>query len=660
MTEMVLREKLRPPTPEEWRGRVLASLWALIPRGRGLPDDVWCRRHRAVLVLLWAHVVAISAFGMLQGFGAPHSLFEASTVAGAAFLASWDRLGRTARAGFASLGLLTSSAVLVHLSGGYVEFHFHFFVMVALMALYQHWVPFLLAVGYVVIHHGVVGVLDPASVYNHPAALAHPWRWAAIHGAFITAASIVSLTAWRLNEYQALHDPLTKLANGMLLQDRLAHAAAVRRRHEHRVFAVLYLDLDAFKSINDTVGHATADRLLVALARRLETHVRPSDTIARLGGDEFAILLDDVADVSDAARVAERLICAVREPQTVDGKRFCVTASIGIAVADRQVDDAGELLRNADIAMYSAKARGKDRYEIFEPEMHAAAVRRLELEKDLQRAVESSEFVVHYQPIVSLPLGCIVGMEALVRWAHPQRGLVPPAEFIPVAEEIGLIGAIGRFVLESACRQARDWDDRHPSNPPWTMSVNLSGRQLQEPDLAAHVGRVLSETGLEPRRLTLEVTESAMLGETETAIARLGELKALGVQLSLDDFGTGYSSLTHLRRLPIDVLKIDRSFVNGIESERRNFDLLTSIVAVGATLHMRTVAEGVETPDQLTKLMTTGCDLVQGFHLARPLTPEGIDELLAHDGLHLPGAPGAPNGQPAVPAGGVRPVAAPR
>ena len=556
----------------------LRSAWGLVPRGRGLPDETWRGRHRVVVLLLWAHAVGITAFGIAKGFGVTHSTFEGAIVAGAALLACWNRFGRVFQAGAASAGLLTASAVLVHLSGGYIELHFHFFVMVGLMALYQHWVPFLLAVGYVVVHHGLVGVLDPTAVYNHPAAWAHPWRWAAIHGGFITAASIVSLTAWRLNEHQALHDSLTGLGNRALFRDRLAHALARGARRDSQL-AVLFLDLDNFKSANDTAGHGTGDQVLVAVAARLKAELRQEDTLARLGGDEFAIILEDTEHVSDAARVAQRLVEVTRRPIAVGGRELSIGVSVGI-VLDHGHRDADELVQNADAAMYAAKERGRGRYEIFERRMHVSALRRLELEADLQRAVEADEFVVHYQPIVDVRSGRLAGMEALARWAHPKRGVIPPQEFIAVAEETGLIVPIGRRVLETACRQAARWDEREPTDGSWTLSVNLSPRQLNEPRLPDEIGEILAASGFDPSRLVLELTESAMLGETEATIARFERLKALGVELAIDDFGTGYSSLSYLRQFPIDILKIDRSVLRGVGSDARGFELARAVITL--------------------------------------------------------------------------------
>ncbi len=537
-------------------GRVLH----LIPRGRALPDDVWDGRHRGILILLWCHALGVAVFGVVKGVGVPHSLFEAGIVAAAALAASWHRFGRLARAVIASLGLVMSSAILVHLSGGYIEFHFHFFVMVGLLALYQHWGPFLVALGYVVLHHGVVGAFAPREVYNHPDAIAHPWRWAGVHGAFILAASVASLAAWRLNEFQALHDPLTRLANRTLFNDRVERALWRAERFGTQV-AVLYVDMDDVKKVNDRLGHETGDRLLVAVGERLEGCLRSIDTVARLGGDEFAILLEDFSDPLRSEQVAERVLDAMRAPFVVGEAEFGATASIGIALG-RPGMSADELVRDADLAMYEAKRAGKRRSTIFKPSMHAAVIQRLELEAALRHAVDVREFVLHYQPIVDLETEAVEGFEALVRWCHPQRGLVGPGEFIGLAEETGLILPLGRWVLEEACREAKRWELTHPIHGDLTVSVNLSARQLQHPSLVADVSEALSAAELDPARLVLEITESAVVHDIDFTIKRLHELKSLGVSLAMDDFGTGYSSLNYLRRFPIDVLKIDRSFVN--------------------------------------------------------------------------------------------------
>jgi len=412
--------------------------------------------------------------------------------------------------------------------------------------------------------------------------------------------------------HQAFHDSLTNLANRALFRDRVEHALA-RIGRDLDALAVLVLDLDGFKAVNDSLGHGTGDRLLTTVARRLEASVRPGETVARLGGDEFAILLEDLTDAQAPVQVAERVLAALGTPFTLDGREVFVQASIGISLSAFGATDADELLRDADLAMYVAKRRGKGRYELFEPGMLAETVERLELE-------------VHYQPSVDLAEERIVGVEALVRWRHPERGLVSPVEFIPVAEETGLIVPIGRWVLEQACRQAVAWRQAAgPGDEPLRVSVNLSGRQLQQPDLVEQVAAVLADTGLPPEHLVLEITESMLLEDADDTVIRLQQLKDLGVLLAIDDFGTGYSSLSYLSRLPVDLLKIDRSFVAGIADSHEAADLAQAIVRLGRTFHLTTVAEGVETAEQLAELQAMGCDQAQGFYFSRPLPPDQLD-----------------------------------
>ncbi len=607
---------------------VIAKALLLIPRGRALPADVWDKRHRGIVMLLWLHVFGIFLFGLVKGVGVRHSLVEAAIIAIAAIGASWQARGRPVRGGIASLGLVMSSAILVHLSGGYIEFHFHFFVMIGVMALYQHWGPFLVALGYVVAHHGVVGVLSPRDVYNHEAAIAHPWRWAALHGVFVLAASAASLIAWRLNEFQALHDPLTKLGNRRLFKDRAEHALRRIARRRTRV-AVLYVDLDDFKKVNDRLGHEAGDQLLVAAGDRLRGCLRAADTASRLGGDEFAILLEDVLQPAEATDVARRVLAAIEEPFTIRGERVVVTASVGIAF-DRAGITAEELVRHADVAMYEAKASGSG-CMLFERAMQAAVVKRLELEAALKQAVQAREFSVHYQPVVDLDTERIRGFEALVRWNHPERGLLTPAEFIGVAEETGLIVPIGRWVLQEACREAKSWERFYGEHGPLAVGVNLSHRQLQHPALVDDVAEALAAAGLEPERLVLEITESAAVQDVELATDRLAELKTLGVSLAMDDFGTGYSSLNYLRRFPIDILKIDRSFINQLADGADGEALTAAIVTFGATLRMETVAEGIEDRDQRDRLRRMNCRLGQGFYFAKPLTTHQVEALLSPD-----------------------------
>jgi diguanylate cyclase (GGDEF)-like protein/PAS domain S-box-containing protein len=852
-----------------------------------LPDEVWAQRHRGILILLWLHVPALFVYAMVQGQPLEHSFFEASVVGAFAAVAITLRTNRRLSTVVASLGLLTSSAVLVHLSDGLIEMHFHYFVVVGVVALYQDWRPFLIAIGYVVLQHGVAGVIDPTIVYDHPGAIQHPWAYAGLHGFFILGMSGTGLVSWRLNEallratadreerlaeaqalaglgsfevelatgeqvwseelyrlfgldpaepgvsqpgilsrihpddqeavarlrttlesgtpsatdyrillpdgsvrwvhargevrhhsegvpavvsgtvqditeqkqaeaeirdtlsllnatldstadgilvvdsdgrirsfnrkfvemwrlpdsvlaggddeealnfvlsqvkdpdsfvakirelyaqpeatshdliefrdgrtierhsqaqrvkgvpvgrvwsfrditerirleqelaHQAFHDSLTGLANQALFRDRVTHALTRAARLQIQL-AVLFLDLDDFKTVNDSLGHTAGDALLVAVAERLRDCLRGSDTAARLGGDEFALLIEGVGDAAEVTALAERLIATLKEPFVIAGRDIVVGTSIGIAFDEIHIN-TGQLLRNADIAMYTAKRGGKCRYEIFQSDMHTAAMDRLEIQADLRRALDQRELTLDYQPIVDLATGRITGVEALVRWHHPQRGPLAPNVFIPLAEETGLILELGRQVLVEACIQGRHWQRLRPQDPPLTVSVNLSPRQVQADDLIPHIVEALTVSGLDPATLVLEITEGVMMHDTEAVIGRLASLKALGVKLALDDFGTGYSSFGYLQRLPIDVLKIDGTFIGMIETDDRQSTLAQAIVSLAQTMDLVAVAEGVETSAQAEMLGRMGCDLAQGYYLARPMAADALEALV--------------------------------
>jgi diguanylate cyclase (GGDEF)-like protein/PAS domain S-box-containing protein len=430
--------------------------------------------------------------------------------------------------------------------------------------------------------------------------------------------------------HQAFHDAVTGLANRALFKDRVEHALERQSRASIPV-SVLFMDLDDFKTINDSLGHAAGDRLLGEVGDRLKSSLRQADTAARLGGDEFAILLEDGGDGVDAAEVAVRILAALEGPFHLEGKEVFVRASIGIASDDTSTagpEGAEELLRNADVAMYMAKEAGKGRYQVFEPAMHDTALRRLELKADLQRAVDNDEFVLHFQPVIELETGRIEGLEALIRWQHPTRGTVAPLDFIPLAEETGLIVPIGRWVLREACLQARRFQERFPQTPPLHMAVNLSARQLQRPEIVGEIAEILMETELSPESLVVEITESVMMQDMDLSIQRLAELKELGVKLAVDDFGTGYSSLNYIRRFPVDILKVDKSFVDGVNEGGEESALTAAIIELAGILRLRPVAEGIERADQLEKLLALRCDLGQGFYFAKPLPLEGVDELL--------------------------------
>jgi diguanylate cyclase (GGDEF)-like protein len=421
--------------------------------------------------------------------------------------------------------------------------------------------------------------------------------------------------------HRAVHDPLTGLGNRVLFRERLEHALERCPRTDRDV-AVLFVDVDDFKAVNDRFGHAHGDELLVALAGRLRALLRVEDTAARLGGDEFAVLLEEVADGADAVLVAERLLDELQRPVEVSGHEVTVGASVGIATGCVSADD---LLRNADFAMYQAKAGGRGRYALFEPEMHATALGRLKLEADLRRAVERDELFLHYQPIVSVATGGIVAVEALVRWRHPESGVVPPGDFITLAEEQGLIVPIGSWVLREACRQGAAW---HRRSPHLRVGVNVSGCQLAETSLAAEIEAALADTGMNPERLVLELTETVLMRDVDETAARLDEIKRLGPEIAVDDFGTGYSSLQYLLRFPIDSLKVARTFVDGLDGGGDRATLARAIIDLAASLDMRTVGEGVERPEQLACLSALGCDLAQGFLLGRPMPADELTALL--------------------------------
>jgi diguanylate cyclase (GGDEF)-like protein/PAS domain S-box-containing protein len=416
--------------------------------------------------------------------------------------------------------------------------------------------------------------------------------------------------------HDALHDSLTGLPNRNLFLDRLGQAAARRRRHDDYHFAVLFFDLDRFKLVNDSLGHLVGDRLLVGLAKRLESCLRSEDTVARLGGDEFAILLDEIQDARDATRVAERIQEELRHSFALDGHEVFSTASIGITLDDDRDRPPEELLRDADTAMYRAKAQGRDRHEIFDDAMHARAVAVLKLETDLRLAFERGELRLVYQPIVSLATGDVVGLEALVRWQHPERGLLTPDQFVPLAEETGLIVPLGHFVLREACRTAEHW---RRARPGLSISVNLSAREFAQVGLIDRIAGLLAEFGLPPSHLRIEITESLIMEDPEAAVARCSALRAMGVGIDIDDFGTGYSSLSYLRRFPVDALKIDRSFVAGMDGRAEDQEIVRAIVSLAKALAIMIVAEGIESPEQLARLRQLGCELGQGYLFAQPL-----------------------------------------
>jgi diguanylate cyclase (GGDEF)-like protein/PAS domain S-box-containing protein len=729
-----------------------------------LPYAQWEGRQRVVILILWCHAVGLTIFGVIRGKGLAHAAAEGAVVAVAAVLAGQKHLGRNRQSVIAALGLVAASGVFVHLSGGVIEVHFHFFIMVAILTLYEDWVPFLVAITFVVVQHGLMGVIDPHSVYNHTSAINGPWKWAGIHGLFVLGASVANIVAWRKNEdtrldlqesmrslteseerfrslvqnasdiavlcdregrmryvspsvtrvfgyepealvgasgwsfihpddlalveaaweaavastepfapieyrarhangtwrwvelmignlldepavrgmtlnfrditerraaeeamlHQAFHDTLTGLPNRALFLDRLSQALA--RRGRRGAVAVLFLDLDRFKWINDSLGHAAGDELLTLVANRLKDGVRPGDSVARFGGDEFVVLCDDLDGEREAVTIAERLTAELAANLSVEGRDIKVTASVGIATTASSGDPtAGTMLRDADAAMYRAKERGRNRIEVFHRGMRTRAVHRLEIETDLRRALDRGELEVHYQPIVRLATARMVAVEALVRWNHPERGLMAPMEFIPVAEETGLILPLGAFVLDESCRQVADWNRRYPDRPPMSVAVNLSARQMSAAHLSEMVAATLADSGLSPGLLSLEITESVLMEDVGASRTVLQSLKELGVRLGIDDFGTGYSSLLYLRRFPVDFLKVDRSFVSGLGSNSEDGAIVAGVVGLANALGVEAVAEGVEQAGHAEKLVAMGCEFAQGYLWSKPLPAPDLE-----------------------------------
>ncbi|WP_456948499.1 putative bifunctional diguanylate cyclase/phosphodiesterase [Geodermatophilus sp. SYSU D00698] len=751
------------------RGRAMSPL----PRGRAMPAEQWAAHHLLVLRTLLVLVAAVPVYALVRGSGVVPAVLHAAPLALLTALAWAPGLGRNTRAAAAAIGLMTAAALGVWLSDGATEAHFLFFALLPLAALYAARAPFLLAVGFVALHHLVLGTLWPHAVFAHSVP-ALPM--AALHAAFVLLESWACLAAWRRFDDRrerveqlvaertaelraqrdelarlaavvqttddavvtttpdgritswnpgaerlygwtaaealgrhvsmlsagaplpadltrlppgsherrhrradgsvfdalvtsslirdedgtptgvagitrditgrkreeaearaaarqleqqagelarmALHDPLTGLANRALLQDRLEHALADRRVRRH---AVLLLDLDDFKAVNDDCGHEAGDAVLTAVARRLESHVRPADTVARLGGDEFVVLMEDVEGRCDVLAVADRLLRALREPVAWGDERFTVGGSVGVTLTDagdrRGMDD---LLRDADLAMYVAKSGGKDRVRVFERGMREEVAAQDELVRDLRAAVDSGELRVLYQPQVDLRSGAVTGVEALARWQSRTRGLVEPAGFIPVAEASGVIDAIDDWVIGRACAQLRAWDDA--GLPPLRVAVNVSPRRLATGDLAVSIAAAARDAGVDPGRLEIEVPEAVAAGPD--AAAGIREVRALGVHVAIDDFGTGASSLSRLQDLPLDRLKIDPSSVAPLAAGAAAGSVADAVIALGNSLGLQVVAEGVEQPAQLAALRSLGCDAAQGHLFGSPVPADTVERLV--------------------------------
>ncbi|HYM57049.1 MAG TPA: EAL domain-containing protein [Solirubrobacteraceae bacterium] len=754
----------------------MATVRQALPRGQTLPKEAWARRHKAMMWLLWAHVLVLPAFHLLRGFGLAASVASVAPIALAGVAGGLKAAGRRARSVAVVFGLLTASAVLVNAWDGQIEAHFHFFVMIAVLALYEDWLPFGLAVSYVVAEHGVLGAISPTAVYNHGG---NPWAWAAIHGFFVLGAVSASVVTWRLNEdmrarlseahrdardtaerfqhafqggvsgmalvapegrflsvnralceitgyseqellatdfqaithpddlvanvdqlrallegavdtyetekrylhrdghevwvqvgvsavraddgavryfisqmhdvtvrrrfqdelaHRALHDPLTGLPNRALFHDRLRHALVRLRRHSGGV-TVLFIDLDRFKLVNDGMGHRVGDAVLVDAAQRLCDAARAEDTVARFGGDEFTILCENAGE--EAARlVAERVLAAFARPFEHEGHEFHLSASIGIRSTDLATEDPDVVMRDADIALYAAKERGRAGFQVFDSEARMGGIDLLATEHALRLALRRGELCLHYQPEVDLETGRIIALEALVRWQHPERGLVPPAEFIPAAEGSGLIVALGEWVLGEACSQMAVWRRAGVVEGDVRVAVNVSARQLSHPELPQSVAAALAAAELDPAALCLEITESAVIQDSNVVLTNLRAIKQQGVCIALDDFGVGFSSLSQIRELPpVDIIKVDRSFIAGLGRNESDAAVVTAVLGLARSLGVSAVAEGIETEDQLGRLRGLGCDVGQGFFFARPQPPGEIARVLADAAAPRPAGP---------------------
>jgi diguanylate cyclase (GGDEF)-like protein len=599
----------------------------LLPQGRLLPEAVWQRRHGTIVRISLLSAAGLVLLGWFWGYGQPTAVAVLAAVAGPVGLAVIPRLGRDVRAAATTVSLMAACVALVHLWGGVTESHFSFFVMIGVVALYQSWLPFGIALVVVTLHHGLFGTVFPHAVFGHSEAFSDPWVWAGIHAGFVLAASLAHLASWRLNEDQVLSDPLTGLANRTLLEE-ITHRVLERGGP----VSLLLVDLDDFKDINDSRGHAAGDELLQVLAERLRGCVRPGDVVARIGGDEFAVVVNGGTDVARA--VGERVLVSLALPVPLATGAVTVHGSVGVAAADPADRTAGALLRNADLAMYLAKAQGKNRLNVYADGMAEAARRRGQLAQDLARAADAGQLEVHYQPTVRLTDGRTTGFEALVRWRHPERGLIPPGEFIPLAEETGAIASIGSWVLREALRQGALWSAG--TGTPLRMAVNLSPRQFQDGDVVAEVDEALAASGFPAEQLTLEVTEGMLVRDVDSVVAQLDLLRARGIRIAIDDFGTGFAGLSYLRHLPADIIKIDRSFISDLPAGRSASTLITSIVELARTLGLDVVAEGVETDEQRRALQELHCAQAQGYFFARPEPADRVSVQRSADAPAIP------------------------
>ncbi|MCW2541714.1 MAG: diguanylate cyclase/phosphodiesterase [Frankiales bacterium] len=607
---------------------LLHRLRSWLPEGRKLPEAIWERRHRGITQFALLQAAGIGVFALLRGYSVLGAVADVLVVGFPAAMGASTLVGRQVRTMSVTVSLMFASAAVVDVAGGVTEAHFHFFVMLGIVSLYQDWSAFGLCILIVVFHHAVMGLLSPARVYGTSDAWNHPVQLAFVHGGFVLSASITHLIAWKASEQQELSDPLTRLRN------RTAFVEALDRRLgvPSRAVSVLFVDIDNFKSINDSGGHHIGDIALRHVAQRMVGVVRDGDLVARLGGDEFAVLVS--GNAAAASAIGERISQNLQAPVYADGRELFIQASIGVADSELAGSrDSADLLRDADLAMYLAKSSGKNQVVTYTAGVDKIVRERAALAADIRHALESGQFEVHYQPLVDGNTGRVRGVEALLRWNHPTRGLVSPVDFIPIAEETGEINVIGAWVLQTAASQVVRWQRQLPGCRELELSVNLSPVQLRDPDLLKTITSALVASGLKASELTLEVTEGMLLQDLELSRRQLDSARALGARVAIDDFGTGYSSLSYLAKLPADEVKIDRSFIKELGDHPGAIALVKGIIDMARALHLDILAEGVEEVVQQDILSELGCARSQGYLFSRPLSVDAFQTFAAAGGL---------------------------